>query len=90
MNGLNNSNAIFLGKPVLVQTQLWTDDDDGSTGIVDALPEQVLDGIALAYPSTCRSKDFNGACLAHELCGLDDHYQTGRRLPLAACAFRYE
>src|SRR5690606_34847468 len=32
----------LLGQAALVQLQLRTDDDDRATGVVDALPEQVL------------------------------------------------
>ena len=47
MNGLNSSSAIFFGKTALVKLQFRTDDDDRTSGIVDALSEQVLTETAL-------------------------------------------
>ena len=47
MNGLNSSSAIFFGKTALVQLEFGTDHDDRTSGVVDALAEQVLTEAAL-------------------------------------------
>ena len=47
MKGSNSTSAIFLGKPHWFSFKLRTGDDNGTTGVVDALTEQVLTEAAL-------------------------------------------
>ena len=56
---LEENESHLLGKTTLVQRQLWTDNDNGTTGVVDALTEKVLTEAALLTLEHVR-EDFSG------------------------------
>ena len=48
--GLEEDERHLLGKTALAELQLRSDDDDGTTGVIDALTEQGSDGNDRPYP----------------------------------------